>query len=114
MTSIAKTKYQHKPRYTSRSTVKKKLLADHNKRLENFNWKKTAKSKELSVGGLGNLHGLVNNTLDFDINVSEFELQLNHHVHFRTNILGEGIKFLISSHMFNSNTNVILQKRLWY
>ena len=43
----------------------------------------------------GNNRGLVANTLDYDILVSEFEFQSLYYVHLRTHTLGEGINLLI-------------------
>ena len=39
--------------------------------------------------------GVVANVLDCDILVSEFELQLHHNIHFRTNTLEKGMNPII-------------------
>ena len=43
----------------------------------------------------GSIYGVVANVLDFNIVVSEFELQLQSYVHFQTNILVNGKNFLV-------------------
>ena len=49
------------------------------------------------VGGpRGSPYGAASNALNYDIVVSEFELQSSYHVHFRTNTFGKGMKPLIS------------------
>ena len=40
----------------------------------------------------GSPRSLVDNTLDSTLKVSEFDLQLHHHVHVCTNTLGKGIE----------------------
>ena len=41
--------------------------------------------------------GVVTNVLDYDIVVSEFELQSRYYVHFRTNTLRKDIDFITPS-----------------
>ena len=41
--------------------------------------------------------GVGANVLDWDIVLSEFEIQQRHYVHFRTNTLGKGMNSLIPS-----------------
>ena len=44
---------------------------------------------------MGNLYGIVVNTLDWDIVVSEFKLQLYYYIYFHTNALGKGMNLFI-------------------
>ena len=43
----------------------------------------------------GRRHSVMANVLDFNIVVSEFELQWHYYIHFRTNTLGKGMNSLI-------------------
>ena len=52
--------------------------------------------------------GVVAYMLDYDIVVSEFELQSRYYVLFRTNILG------IFSYVLNNISTVLLQGWLWH
>ena len=45
----------------------------------------------------GSPSGVAANVMDYDIVVSEFELRSRYYVHFRANIFGKGINFIILS-----------------
>ena len=52
--------------------------------------------------------------LDCNIIVSEFEMQSCYYIHFLTNILGKGMRPLISlSYELNSNIAILLQGWIW-
>ena len=58
---------------------------------------KTPAGPLLKTKGAGRcLHGVMVKAMECRIVVSEFELQLDYYVHFRTNILGEGMNPLSS------------------
>ena len=58
---------------------------------------------------------MVNNVLDSDIVVREFELQSRYNVHFRINTLGKGMNLLnLPCTELNSITAVLLQGWFWH
>ena len=58
--------------------------------------------------------GILVNMLDYNITVSEFELQSCYYVHFQTNTIGKGIQSPYpSSYGLNSTTTVLLRGWLW-
>ena len=63
---------------------------------------------------LGNLRGVVDNLVDYDIIVSEFELQSCYYVYFGTNALWKGMKRILPKYGLNSITPVLLQGCLWH
>ena len=58
--------------------------------------------------------GVVDNLLDCDIVVSEFEPQLQYSVHFQTNRFRKGMSHLSPTNGLNSTITVLLQRWLWH
>ena len=54
----------------------------------------------------GGLHREVANMMDCDIVVSEFKLQSNYYIHFRTNTLGKGMNSLIPTPSNGLNSTI--------
>ena len=58
---------------------------------------------------MGDPHGVVANVLDFDIEVTEFELLLRSYVHLRISILGKGMNpFYLPGYELNTTCTILL------
>ena len=57
---------------------------------------------------------LKSKVLDNSHEVSEFELQLRYHIHFRNNILGKDMNHFFPSNSLHNITAVIPEEWLWY